>query len=49
MESTTLPVSKVLVAVAVEMRQPKGLGRIRVQRIDRGDHENLMAFIKTSR
>jgi transposase-like protein len=40
--------TKVLVAIAVEMLQPKGFGRIRVQQIDRGDQENLMPFIKTS-
>lgn len=40
--------TKVLIAIAVEMLQPKGFGRIRVQQIDRGDHENLMPFIKTS-
>ena len=40
--------TKVLVAIAVEILQPKGFGRIRVQRIDRGDHDHLMPFIKTS-
>jgi hypothetical protein len=40
--------TKVLVAIAVEMLQPKGFGRIQVQRIDRGDHDHLMPFIKTS-
>jgi hypothetical protein len=29
--------TKVLVAIAVEMLQPKGFGRIRIQRIERGD------------
>ena len=41
-------ITKVLVAIAVEMLKPKGFGRIRVQRIDRGDHDSLMPFIKTS-
>jgi hypothetical protein len=36
-----------LVVIAVEMLQPKGFGRIRIQRIERGDHDNLMPFIKT--
>ena len=40
--------TKVLVVIAVEMLQPKGFGRIRIQRIERGDHDNLMPFIKTS-
>ena len=40
--------AKVLVAIAVEMLQPKGFGRIRIQRIDRGNHDHLMPFIKTS-
>ncbi len=40
--------TKVLVAIAVEMLQPKGFGRIRIQRIERGDHDHLMPFIKTS-
>jgi transposase-like protein len=39
--------TKVLVVIAVEMLQPKGFGRIRIQRIERGDHDNLMPFIKT--
>ena len=30
------------------MLQPKGFGRIRIQRIERGDHDHLMPFIKTS-
>ena len=40
--------AKVLVAIAVEMVQPRGFGRIRVQRIERPDRDNLMPFIKTS-
>jgi ISXO2-like transposase domain len=40
--------TKVLMAIAVEMLPPKGFGRIRVQQIDRGEHENMMLFIKTS-
>jgi hypothetical protein len=34
--------TKVLMAIAVEMLPPKGFGRIRVQQIDRGEHENMM-------
>lgn len=40
--------TKVLVAIAVEMLQPKGFGRVRIQRIDRGNHDSLMPFIKAS-
>ena len=38
--------TKVLVAIAVEMLRPKGLGRIRIRQIDQGDSEHLMPFIK---
>lgn len=40
--------SKVQVAIAVEMLQPKGFGRIRIKQIREGNHENLMAFIHES-
>jgi hypothetical protein len=35
----------VLVAVAVEILQPKGFGRIRLRRIERGDQQTLESFI----
>jgi hypothetical protein len=38
--------SKVLVAIAVEMLQPKEFGRIRIRRIREGDSESLMPFIQ---
>jgi len=41
-------ITKALVAIAVEILQPKGLGRIRIQRIDRGDTGSLNSFIKAS-
>lgn len=37
--------SKVLVAIAVEMLQPKGFGRIRIKQIANGDCDHLMPFI----
>lgn len=40
--------SKVLVAIAVEILQPKGFGRIRIKQIREGNHENLMPFIQES-
>ena len=40
--------TKVLVVIAVEMLQPKGFGRIRIRRVDQGDYEHLMPFIKAS-
>jgi len=40
--------TKVLVAIAVEMLQPKGFGRIRIRQIREGDYESLMPFITTS-
>jgi IS605 OrfB family transposase len=40
--------SKVLVAIAVEMLQPKGFGRIRIRQIREGDYENLMPFIRSA-
>lgn len=40
--------SKVLVAIAVEMLQPKGFGRIRIKQIREGDYESLMPFIQES-
>ena len=40
--------AKVVVAIAVEMLQPKGFGRMRIQQIERGDSANLLPFIQTS-
>jgi transposase-like protein len=40
--------TKILVAIAVEIKDPKGFGRIRIQQIDKGDTENLMSFIRGS-
>jgi transposase-like protein len=40
--------TKVLVVIAVEMLQPKGFGRIRIQQIAHGDHEHLMPFVRES-
>ena len=34
-----------MVAIAVEVL-PKGFGRIRIQRLDRGNQQNLQSFIK---
>lgn len=38
--------TKVLVAIAVEMLEPKGFGRIRIQQIANGDAEHLLPFVK---
>ncbi|PKG86869.1 IS1595 family transposase, partial [Colwellia sp. 75C3] len=38
--------TKALVVIAVEILQPKGFGRIRVQRIEKADSANLMPFIR---
>jgi hypothetical protein len=38
--------SMVLVAVAVEIVQPRGFGRIRLRRIERGDQRTLESFIQ---
>lgn len=40
--------NKVLVAIAVEVRQPKGFGRIRIRHIEQGNYATLMPFIKES-
>ena len=40
--------TKALVVIAVEMLQPKGFGRIRIQQIANGDYEHLLLFIKES-
>ena len=40
--------SKVLVAVAVEMLQPKGFGRIRLQRIDNDSDACVVPFVQAS-
>ena len=40
--------TKALVVIAVEMLQPKGFGRIRIQQIANGDYEHLLPFIKES-
>jgi ISXO2-like transposase domain len=37
--------TKAMVAIAVEV-VPKGFGRIRIQRLDRGNQQNLQSFIK---
>lgn len=36
--------TKILVAIAVEILQPKGFGRIRIRRIEKGDYATLMPF-----
>ena len=45
--------TKVLVVIAVEMLQPKGFGRIRIQRIEGGDHDNsyggVWAIVKSTK
>ena len=38
--------TKILVAVAVEILQPQGFGRIRIRRIEKGDYATLMPFIR---
>jgi transposase-like protein len=38
--------SKILVAIAVELIQPTGFGRIRIRRIEAGNDSHLTAFIK---
>ena len=40
--------TKALAAIAVEMLQPKGFGRIRIQQIAKGDYEHLLPFIQES-
>ncbi|PKL94568.1 MAG: IS1595 family transposase, partial [Gammaproteobacteria bacterium HGW-Gammaproteobacteria-8] len=40
--------TQALVAIAVEMLQPKGFGRIRIQQIAKGDYAHLLPFIKGS-
>ncbi|HBY0481297.1 MULTISPECIES: IS1595 family transposase [Gammaproteobacteria] len=40
--------TKLLVVIAVEILHPKGFGRVRIQQIERGNHDNLMPFIKAS-
>lgn len=40
--------TKILVAIAVEIKEPKGFGRIRIQYIEKRDTENLMSFIRES-
>lgn len=39
---------KLLVAIAVEMHEPKGFGKIRIRRIETADKERLIPFIKES-
>jgi transposase-like protein len=39
---------KVLVVIAVEILHPKGFGRIRIRRIEKGDYANLRPFILES-
>ena len=38
--------TKVLIAIAVEMLEPKGFGRIRTQQIANGDAEHLLSFVQ---
>lgn len=40
--------TKILVVMAVEIKEPKGFGRIRIQQIENGNAENLMSFIRGS-
>jgi len=40
--------TKILVAIAVEIIQPKGFGRIRIRCIERGDGDSLIPFIQES-
>lgn len=40
--------TKILVAIAVEILQPKGFGRIRIRRIEKDDYATLMPFIRES-
>jgi transposase-like protein len=40
--------TKVLVVIAVEIHHPKGFGRIRIRRIEKGDYEHLMPFIEAT-
>lgn len=40
--------TKLLVAIAVEILQPKGFGRIRIRRIEKADYDTLMPFIRES-
>jgi len=40
--------TQIMVAIAVEMLQPKGFGRIRIRRIDKGNYENLIPFMTES-
>ncbi|NQZ30237.1 MAG: IS1595 family transposase [Oceanospirillaceae bacterium] len=38
--------SKILVVIAVEVHSPKGFGRVRIRRIDKGDSEHLIPFVQ---
>ena len=40
--------TKILVAIAVEIKESSGFGRIRIQQIEKGDAENLISFIRES-
>jgi transposase-like protein len=40
--------AQIMAAIAVEMLQPKGFGRIRIRRIDKGNYENLIPFMTES-
>jgi transposase-like protein len=40
--------TKLLVAIAVEILQPKGFGRIRIRRIEKADYATLLPFIRES-
>ena len=37
--------TKTLVAIAVEVKEPKGFGRVRIKRIDAGSKEVLLPFV----
>ena len=47
-KSSKCNTTKALVVIAVEILQPKGFGRIRVQRIEKADSANLTPFIRES-
>jgi hypothetical protein len=40
--------SKILVAIAVEIHQPKGFGRIRLQRVDDDSDACVVPFVQES-
>ena len=40
--------TKAIVAIAVEIKQPKGFGRIRLQRVDDVSKDSLIPFIESA-